>query len=339
MQLHELSFPARYVEVAEPLLSARLGAHGYEELLREVGLSRQKLTDPFARIDGVALQRLLRAAVEHAFPDRPPAIQLLEDFTPARHGIEGLLSMTADTMGDALNVFLPFLPYVMPAFHVTRREAASYVEFTAELVADFGAYSSLMVEVFCGGFLHVLPFVADAKGGYEFRFVHAAQWPLHDYQGYFGRYVSFGASANLVRIDRRLLCAKLTTRSPSVHAQLRDQLDGRRAQVGVPRPHAERVRRQLERALLDGKSMELSAIARTLGTSARTLSRRLQDEATTLPELIRDVRLARAMQLLGEEHYNVAEVAARVRYRDPTSFSRAFKRAFGKSPSEQRRLR
>ena len=50
--------------------------------------------------------------------------------------------------------------------------------------------------------------------------------------------------------------------------------------------------------------------------------------------LIRSIRLQQAKQLLETTYLNVSEIAYQVGFNDPNYFSRAFKKAYGISPSE-----
>ena len=51
-------------------------------------------------------------------------------------------------------------------------------------------------------------------------------------------------------------------------------------------------------------------------------------------EFIKNIRLKKAIQLLESENYNVAEIAYKVGFNDPSYFSRIFKKQYGKTPSE-----
>ena len=51
-------------------------------------------------------------------------------------------------------------------------------------------------------------------------------------------------------------------------------------------------------------------------------------------EFIKNIRLKKAVQLLESENFNIAEVAYKVGFNDPSYFSRMFKKQYGKAPSE-----
>jgi AraC-like DNA-binding protein len=77
-------------------------------------------------------------------------------------------------------------------------------------------------------------------------------------------------------------------------------------------------------------------IARRLGMSRRTFSRKLEEKGTSFLRLLHDLRCARALHKLVLESCTVEEVAADLGYLEPSSFQHAFRQWFGLSPSRYR---
>jgi len=98
-------------------------------------------------------------------------------------------------------------------------------------------------------------------------------------------------------------------------------------------PFAEQARRLL---WVSSPPPDRPTVARLLGLSPRTLSRRLDAEGTSYGELRREVRYARAKELLRKPQLQLAEVADRLGFSDPAAFSRAFREWSGDSPSDWR---
>lgn len=73
-----------------------------------------------------------------------------------------------------------------------------------------------------------------------------------------------------------------------------------------------------------------------LGLSARSLQRQLEHQGITYSDLVEDTRQEIARGLLHDTTLNIAQVAAMLGYRDPSSFSRAFARWAGCSPRRYR---
>ena len=85
--------------------------------------------------------------------------------------------------------------------------------------------------------------------------------------------------------------------------------------------------------------IKIEDIAFSLGLNRSYLTR-LFKEATgySLQEYLLTYRMKMAIKLLSENILNVADVAAAVGYTDTFTFTKAFKRYFGKAPSEYTRI-
>jgi AraC-like DNA-binding protein len=79
------------------------------------------------------------------------------------------------------------------------------------------------------------------------------------------------------------------------------------------------------------------ALAGSRHMTTGTLQRRLETEGSRFSEVLREVRMARAYELLRQRSLHVEEIAFRLGFRDPDAFSRAFRGWCGRSPSERRR--
>jgi signal transduction histidine kinase/DNA-binding response OmpR family regulator len=87
-------------------------------------------------------------------------------------------------------------------------------------------------------------------------------------------------------------------------------------------------------ARLDDETLDAEALARAVGMSRPTLSRRLAAEGAPSPAaFVRAVRLERAHALLSQGAGNVSEVAVAVGFNSLAQFSRAFREAHGVPPS------
>jgi AraC-like DNA-binding protein len=146
---------------------------------------------------------------------------------------------------------------------------------------------------------------------------HPERW--HEF---FGVRVRFGLDHALLAVPAALLSRPLRTTDPQVRDALGTTpgdslLDNARAHI-----------RQWIR-----ESPDAAKVARALGISTRTLQRRLQEHGTSFRELVIDVKIDVAKQLLAREHLSIAEVSAAVGFARVASFSQAFSRVTGTSPS------
>jgi AraC-like DNA-binding protein len=90
-------------------------------------------------------------------------------------------------------------------------------------------------------------------------------------------------------------------------------------------------------AHLPGGTPRLAGVAARLAMGPRTLQRRLHRRGWTFRSLTEDVRRERGIHHVAEGRLAVGEIAYLLGYADPPSFTRAYARWTGTSPSEARR--
>ncbi|MFD5389744.1 helix-turn-helix transcriptional regulator, partial [Streptomyces sp. NPDC127074] len=94
-------------------------------------------------------------------------------------------------------------------------------------------------------------------------------------------------------------------------------------------------------ANLGDPSLSVTTVCRSFAISPRLLHRLFEEEDRTFADTVRSMRLERCARVLTDprETATITEIAARHGYTDPASFSRAFRRRFGISPTEMREQR
>lgn len=162
--------------------------------------------------------------------------------------------------------------------------------------------------------------------------------PSHaaDYRRYFAGPLRFGASRCSLVVPRDLF--ELVR--PGVDRGLAQQLVSfafaQWASRGGMRSWVARV----ESALAPAKHLQeyqLERVAHSLHVSERTLRRRLAEEGTTFSAVASRMRDERAARLLLETDLPLSEIATTLGYSDPTSFRRACRTRFGRTPRQIRR--
>lgn len=84
------------------------------------------------------------------------------------------------------------------------------------------------------------------------------------------------------------------------------------------------------------QAWQASQVAQQLGMSTATLRRRLQAEGTSFSTLLQASRMARALGLVMTTSSSISDIAWQCGYESITSFSHAFRRNFGISPTALR---
>ena len=88
-----------------------------------------------------------------------------------------------------------------------------------------------------------------------------------------------------------------------------------------------------------GRPVTTSHLAKAVGTSVRTLQRRLRETGANYSDLQNDVRKTLALNLLENETLALAEIAFSLGYSEVSAFNHAFRRWIGLSPGQYRRQR
>jgi AraC-like DNA-binding protein len=100
-------------------------------------------------------------------------------------------------------------------------------------------------------------------------------------------------------------------------------------------PLVDRVRTAVEHEL-ETASPSVASVANTLGTSARTLQRRLGAHGLSFRDVLEAVREQRARAYLAGHDLSISEIAERLGYAEVSAFLRAFKRWTGTTPGRVR---
>jgi len=153
----------------------------------------------------------------------------------------------------------------------------------------------------------------------------------------FGSPVSFGQPANAIVFDRALLDMPLRHPMPSeAHVTWSDI-----RRIVAERPPATILDavRAVVRARMTEPLTDMEGTALVLAMSPRTLQRHLSEENRTFRDVLDEVRMERACELLQESSASVTEIAFSLGYDDATSFSRAFRRWAGHPPNTLRQAR
>ena len=148
--------------------------------------------------------------------------------------------------------------------------------------------------------------------------------------------VQFGAAASWIEFGPPGRFLALTSADPALHQVMRGLVSHLGLGEGTTDFEAA-VRGRLRLTLRDGGA-SVEKVARALGVSVRTLHRRLSDAGRTWQTVVDDFRAHEAERLLTLDR-DVSTVAFELGFQDTSSFSRAFRRWKGSSPTDWARER
>lgn len=138
-----------------------------------------------------------------------------------------------------------------------------------------------------------------------------------------------------ILIDADTWSGAATKADPYLHATLKRMAD----QLELARPGDSTLERALRarlRAALAQGNADPARMASLLGVSERTLQRRLAECGRNYTTIVDDFRREESARLLCDRSVPLIEVANRLGYAEQTSFTRAFRRWMGVTPSAWR---
>ena len=154
------------------------------------------------------------------------------------------------------------------------------------------------------------------------------------YERVLGCPLRFDAKATEVIVERAHALQTQPNYTADLEIRLTEYADGLLAQHGLDGLSA-RVLRVL-RASPDAHRLTMEDVAYQLGTSGRTLRRRLQSEGAPYPALLQRVQREQAEALLLDPTRSVKQIAHTLGFADASAFHRAVRRWTGKSPTALR---
>ena len=258
------------------------------------------------------------------------------------HGYVGYAAMACATLHEALQLVARYLHLRQQDVQLKLSVEDEQVFLEASDAHDMGPARRFIYEAMIIGFWRMSAFLlGEDKPDCEIWF----DWPEPDYAAaYRGRLpkMRYGAPSNQIRMHRRYLDRRLVMAEPEAVKKAVAECEREMALLGGgPNRRLgnlkERVRAELRAG--DEGYPGLEKIAARLFISDRTLKRRLELLGTSFQVLLDEVRYRDAQKLLENPDLDIQQIAVALGYTDPPSFTRAFRRWSGRTPSEARSAR
>jgi AraC-like DNA-binding protein len=330
-----LPMPAAYFELALRQFGTTQFLRG--ELLSGTGVSAAQLAEPGAEITlGQQLQQVRNV---NRLAPAGWALGIGRSFHASTHGPLGFAAVSAATLGEGLDLVARFLHVRNPShrgegsiagseYRLTLVEQAALLEEERIPVAETILLSlQALIEAVLAGPL--------TEGRFELGYAEPP-W-AYRYRECFHAEVRFGAERSAIVLPAHLGAARSPFADPGVWASALPALEAQARRVDGLDFTAARVEQLLQQA--GDAPAPLADVARRLGMSRRTLTRRLQEAGVGYRDLADRHRRRRAEALLREGGWSVAEIGYRLGYEDAANFARACRRWFGAAPSALRRGR
>ncbi len=315
------------IATAPLLLRAGLSEHGLERTKNESdGLPQ--------RVSAIGQCRFLEYAAE-AMDDSAFGLHLAGQIDPRDVGMYFYAGSAARDLGEALALFSRYCRIVNEAFRLTQRSADTAIEFEFVGLPRHAARHNMEYAV--AGICTALRTMSGRNvAPMKVAFAHNRNSDAREFERFFGCPVEFGAPSTVFLISSDALRLPLITADPKLLRVLQPYCDAAAKERNTsPGTLRSAVEAEVEKLLPHGKA-KAENVAKILALSLRTLARRLADEGTTYGEVVDQLRRSLATQYLKDPGMSIAQIAWLLGYEGTTSFSHAFRRWTGQSPSAHR---
>lgn len=320
------------------LVHTALGDRGLDgtAIALEAGIDPASLRDPNARIPLAPAARFWEAAVQAVDGDPCFGLDVARHLTPTSLHAVGFAWLASATLREAGRRLVRYLRVVTAVDEVEIRQAdgCTWLVFITEegytLPRSYDARLASLV-ILCRAI------AGEAFVPTMVRLRHPRPAGASAMTAFYGIEPVFGSDEYAIAISD----ADLDRPLPTGNAEL--ALSAEKIAADYLARHARddiaaRVRRALIEMLPSG-GMSRAAMARRLLLSERTLQRRLADQGHTFAGLLDGLRQELAQDYLRTGRHSINEIAYLLGFAEIASFTRAFRRWTGQSPSAWRDAR
>jgi AraC-like DNA-binding protein len=306
-----------------------------DALLRAVGISRETLCDPDARLPGSQASALWTKAYELS---RDPVLSLhaAEACPLGAYKVIDYIASNASTVGEAFLCSTRYFPLINTAVILTIDESGDPITFdVADETGPTGVSRQYAEYCLATFLLHVSGATGVSFTLRRVTFAHRAPPETKEHERIFGCKVQFEAERNRLYIDRGAWESRTRAANPGVLEVLTQHADLLVQRLPRGPDLVERTRQAIAERLRGGDP-SLEGVARELGQSGRSLQRHLRELGYSYNALADEVRAATARLYLDQPDIAIAEVAYLLGFADQSTFNRAFKRWTGQTPARVR---
>ena len=305
-----------------------------EPLFRKHGVPASKLFDPNARISDLMISRI---AAEVAEKSDDPFFGLKEEkyFMPSHIGPLGFAWLASTSLRSAFERLQRYIKVIHEKIQIVISEKQNALVITLHSESTY-ASSHHRVDAQLAILTRMCRFISGDEWNPAKVTLTYTQPPDTSY--YFQLFrcpVEFNAEQNCLFIDKYKAEKQLTGSNKQL-AQLNDHIVVRYLASQAKDDIVNQVKASILEYLGEGSVTE-SAIAQALHMSTRNLHRKLSAENTSFKQLLLNIRSELASQYINDPTLTLTEISYQLGFSEISSFSRAYKRWTGQSPSDARR--
>ncbi len=310
--------------------------HDSHEIFRQAGLDYERLSRPLSRYSYQSLQRLWSVAVETT-GDACFGLRVASFWHPTTFHALGYSWLASRSLAEGFDRFVRYSGMVNTAARGRLQIEKSPDTFCFSVASD-ALFPPPEPAAMDAGMATILTMCRAAYGSHfrpqRLSMRHAGAGREEQFAELFRAPVEFSQDRYAMYIDPEVACESLATANPEL-VRVNDQvvtdylakLD--RSDVVM------RVRSKLIERMPSGRVDEVD-IAAAINLSPRTLQRKLKSQGVSFSSLLDSSRRELGLQYVRNSQYSLSEIAYLLGFAEPGNFSRAFRRWYGKSPSQYR---
>ncbi len=305
-----------------------------EQLLSELGLTRDMLLEPQRRISLEDMNKLLITASQLT-QQAGLAIYFGQRMQISMHGFIGFAALTAANAREALTIAERFVGMISSFVELHVEEGDENSCLCLQINTDLQPLRDVAVLAVMFGFAH-MGFVATGQvltGHAEVDF--ACPNYLQPLIPLLPATVSFQQQHNRIIFSSAYLDLPLIMANPVASQLALTQCEQELQRFGLDKPFIA----QVKALMFDEKQgfATLEQVAQRLHMSERTLKRQLAKYEATYSELVEESRKQKAFDLLTDASQSLEDISEYLGYSDRANFTRAFKRWTEQTPSAYRK--
>lgn len=330
--LHRQTLPIAYPQIVLDIASERgLTA---EVVLRAAGLDEDLLHSSNGYISPWQYT-LIHIAAAHLLDDPGLGMELGLRMRPTAHGFLGYAAISCGSLREALQLCLRFMR--LRQRHISTEYFSEKGTGVIRLreTHSFGPVRHFFIEGMLIGVARTADYlVGEALGQVQL-------WLDYPEPDYYERYrkalpqLRFDMPEVRMMLPEADLDRPLGMADPVASRQAIEQCERELARLGDALELIPEVRAMLEDQLQSPPSLD--TVASHLFMSPRSLKRKLQAQGSSYQQLLDELRFTAAKKLLANHQLNQQQVGERLGYSEPASFTRAFRKWAGTTPSAWRK--
>lgn len=330
---------ARYSSIYPQMLMGYALSRGLtaKTLLARTELSPEALQEPEGSITQSAYQYMVSNTVA-ALNEPELGLNIGAQINLGAHGYVGYAAMSSPTVGHALRLGAKYYAIQGRPTEVSFVEQDGQAGFDFELTtaADTPDFYRYVMEIAVATTLGALRFYF---GGSLPSVEVSLRYPAPDYAARYAELlavdVRFDQPSNRIRFDAALLDHALASANPALAKMAEQHCE---ALLAAQSDRRADLPAQIEQLLLRqaGHFPSQDEVARLLHMSPRNLRLQLKKQNSSYQQILSAVRRDLSLHYLRNSDMTVDEIAYLLDYSDTPSFTRAFRKWTGRSPSQIR---